>query len=210
MTSHVKVSQWNDSTHSWVLDVCHLPGYWQSKTCHTEKWNQSLILDVWLKTLLCVKLSFIWVGRSFSERCPFSFSHKFPRNSHLCHWNTSPHPTGVQPCVQLTCSSDQDPRSLNPSGPSPDAQHTTTHSSLPSAALTANSFQNSSFQNKSDKGRSKGLHSLNRTLVSELTQTVGELSWIPLLVRRHKWLQTNPSVLQQTSKAHISLHYAVA
>lgn len=221
MTSDVKVLQRNDSTRSWMSDVCHIPEYWQSKICHIGKWNQSLILEVWLNALLCMMHSFIWVGRSFFWKMYPLFLHRFPRSTHLCYWNTSPRSyQSSATCVQLTCRSDQDLRSWSTAASKSHGSQCHRHpymmlsthcpaGSLHSAAVTATAFPNSSFQNRSDRRSSKGLN-LKRTLVSELTQTVEELSWIPLLVWRHKWLQTNLSVSQQTSKAHISLHYAVA
>lgn len=160
-------------------------------------------------------------GGAFSERCTLCFLHRFPRSTHLCYWNTSPRSyQSSATCVQLTCRSDQDLRSWSTAASKSHGSQCHRHpymmlsthcpaGSLHSAAVTATAFPNSSFQNRSDRRSSKGLN-LKRTLVSELTQTVEELSWIPLLVWRHKWLQTNLSVSQQTSKAHISLHYAVA
>lgn len=138
MTSDVKVLQRNDSTRSWMSDVCHIPEYWQSKICHTGKWNQSLILEVWLNALLCMMHSFIWVGRSFfwkmyplfftqvsQEHTSVLLEHLtqiLPEFSHLCpaHMQVWPGPEElINCCLKI-------PWVSMPQAPLHDAQHTLT------------------------------------------------------------------------------------
>jgi len=95
-----------------------------------------------------------------------------------------PHPGRVQQLVPCSCLSlDQDLRSSWSSASQPWGSQPhecswvmlTQAGSLQSAVVIAIFFWN-----MSDRGRNKGLRSSTRILVSELTQGVEDLSWIPL------------------------------